>query len=90
MQVNEGLLTDRTVVTDALDVKETSIGCKADLFQIFEVLQSASYTEVIGVVDHRFGPQGTALLEVLFDARSLVVHMQRRRDAVGDDAGAVP
>ena len=29
MQVNEGILTDRTVVTDALDVKETSIGCKA-------------------------------------------------------------
>ena len=29
MQVNEGILTDRTVVTDALNVKETSIGCKA-------------------------------------------------------------
>ena len=50
MQVNEGLLTDRTVVTDALDVKETSIGCKADPFEIIKVLQSASYTEVIGVI----------------------------------------
>ena len=30
----------RTVVTDALDVKETSIGCKADLFEIFEILQT--------------------------------------------------
>ena len=59
------------------------------LVEIFEVLQSASYTEVIGVVDHRFGPQGAALLEVLFDARSLVVHMQRRRDTVGDDAKVI-
>lgn len=53
MQVSEGLLTHRTVVTDALDVKETSIGCKADLFEIFEILRlrpmAKSYQSLITI-----------------------------------------
>jgi hypothetical protein len=40
------------------------------------------------VVDGRLGAQGTPLLEVLLDARGLVVDVQRRGDALGDDAGA--
>ena len=49
-------------------------------------MQASADGEIAGVVDRGLGAQGTILLEVLLDARGLVVDVQRRRDAVGDDA----
>jgi len=50
-----GLLANEVVVSDGLDVEETSIGLKADLPQRGEVLQSFADSEVAGIVDVRFG-----------------------------------
>ncbi len=78
MQGIESGCSDRTVVTDALDVEKTSGGVEADLLEVIEVDQSALDAEVIRVVDHLLRSQGTAFLEVLLDTRMLVIHMQRR------------
>ena len=53
-----GLLANEVVVSDGLDVEETSIGLKADLRQRGEVLQSFADSEVAGVVDGGFSTQG--------------------------------
>ena len=73
---------DRTV----LDVERTPVGLEADLLEAIEVAQPALDAEVVRVVDCRPAPQGAALLEVLPDARTLAGRVQRRQDAVGDDA----
>src|SRR5215471_18023417 len=44
--------------------------------------------EVVGVVDGGLGAQRLPLLMVLLDRRVLVVHVQARRDVLGDDPGA--
>jgi hypothetical protein len=35
-------------VTDALDVKETPVGCKADLAQLYEIIDASADGEVAG------------------------------------------
>ena len=90
VQRSERLGSDGAVVAEALDAEQASVGSKADLLQIIEVLQPAADIEVIRVVDDRLGAQRATLLVVLLDARVLVVHMQRRDDPVGNDAGAIP
>src|ERR1700726_1539865 len=46
--------------------------------------------EVAGVVDGGFGAKRLSLLVVLLDAGLLVIDVQRRHHAVGDDTGAEP
>jgi len=53
-----GLLANEAVVSDGLDVQETSIGLKADLPKRGKVLQSFADSEVTGIVDGRFSTQG--------------------------------
>ena len=53
-----GSLANEAVVSDSLDVEETSIGLKADLPQRGEVVQSFADSEVTGIVDGRFSTQG--------------------------------
>jgi hypothetical protein len=53
-----GSLADEAVVSDGLDVEETSIGLKANLAQRGEVLQSFADPEVTGIVDGGFSAQG--------------------------------
>lgn len=67
---------DRAVVTDTLDVEETSVGGEADLPQSGKVLQSFADLEVAGVVDDGFGPERSSLLVILLDAGFLVVDVQ--------------
>src|SRR5215831_3861840 len=78
---------DEAIMADALDVEQTSVGCKADLAQLSKILDTAADTKVACVVDGRFGSQCLQQLVILLDTRLLVVDMQRRHDAVGDDAG---
>jgi hypothetical protein len=86
------LLEDRlgevAVLADALDLEHATVGGKADGPQRGQIAQASAEAEVAGVVDGGFGPQRAFLLEVLLDARGLVVDVQRRGDVVGDDAGA--
>src|SRR5712691_12912641 len=86
----EGCLADETVVTDALDVEQTSVGCEADGAQFVEIFDASADPEVTGVVDRCFGSQCLFLLVVLLDPALLVVDVQRRGDALGDDARAEP
>src|SRR5215467_15726468 len=46
-------LADEAIMTDALDVEQTSIGCKADLAQLRKILDAAADTKVACVVDGR-------------------------------------
>ena len=90
VEVVERFGADGAVVADMLDAQQASVGGEADPFEIIEVLQPSADIEVVGVVDHRLGPQCAALLVVLLDAGVLVVDVQRRGDPVGCHAGPVP
>ena len=68
LHVLERGLADEAIVTDALDVKETSVGCKADLAECGKVFDAASDTKVACVVDRRFGSKRLQQLMVLLDA----------------------
>src|SRR6202047_3703725 len=83
----EGSFANETVVTDALDVEQTSVGREADHTQFFEIFDASANGEVTGIVDCRFGSEGLSLFVVLLDTRFLVVDVQRGNHAVGDDAG---
>src|SRR6202171_3146859 len=86
----EGGFADEAVVTDALDVEQTSVGRKADLAQFREIFDASANGEVAGVVDGGFGAKRLSLLVVLLDAGLLVVDVQRRDHAVGDATGGEP
>ena len=90
LQVLEGGFADETVVTDALDVEQPSIGRKADLAQFREIFNAPADSKVAGVIDDAFGAKRLSLLVVLLDAGLLVIDVQRRHHAVGDDTGAEP
>src|ERR1700704_3014065 len=77
-------------MADALDVEQTSVGRKADLTQVLEIFDASADREVASVVDGRFSSKRLSLLVILLDTGLLVVNVQRRHHAVGDDAGAKP
>lgn len=49
-----------SIVTQLLDVKQTSVGGKADLPQERQVLERLANSKFSGVVDSGFGAQGAA------------------------------
>ena len=75
-------------MAQTLDVEQPSIGRKADLAQLRQIVQALADAEVVGIVDRRLGAQGPILLVILLDARALVVDVQGRSDVLGDDTGA--
>jgi|SRR5579863_9269711 len=79
LHVLEGSFADEAVVSDALDVEQTSVGCKADLAQILEILDASADGEVAGVVDRGFGSKCLSLLVILLDAGLLVIDVTARR-----------
>src|SRR4029077_13417586 len=90
LQILERGLADEAVVADALDVKQTPVGRKADLAQFREIFDAPADVEVAGIVDGRFGSKRLSLLVVLLDAGLLVIDVQRRHHAIGDHTGAEP
>src|SRR5579863_1156843 len=79
------------VVADGLDAEQAPVGGEADLPQVGQAGQPFGDAEVGGrVVDGGLGPDGPAELVVLLYFRMLVVDVQARDHAVGDDAGAEP
>src|ERR1700693_1682706 len=76
LHVLEGGFADEAVVTDALDVEQTSVGRKADLAQFREIFDASADGEVAGIVDGGFGSKRLSLLVVLLDAGLLVIDVQ--------------
>jgi hypothetical protein len=62
LQVLERCFADEAVVADALDVKQTPVGGKADLAQFREIFDASADVEVTGVVDGRFGSKRLSFL----------------------------
>src|SRR5215472_16923975 len=75
LQVLERGFTDEAIMADALDVEQTSVGCKAELAQFGKVYDASTDTKITRVVDGRFSSKGFPLLVVLLDAGLLVVDM---------------
>src|SRR5262249_40569492 len=73
LQVLERCFADEAIVADALDVKQTSVGRKADLAQFGKVFDAPADVEVAGVVDGRLSPKRLSLLVILLDASLLVI-----------------
>jgi hypothetical protein len=67
LHVLERGLADKAIVTDALDVKETSVGRKADLAQFGKVFDAAADAKVACVDDRRLGLKRLQQLVVLLD-----------------------
>src|SRR6202451_2925208 len=88
LHILEGGFADEAVVTDALDVEQPSVGCKADLAQFREILDAPADGKVAGLVAWGFSAKRLSFLVVLLDAGLLVIDVQRRHHAVGDDTGA--
>jgi hypothetical protein len=61
LQVLEGGFADETVVTDALDVEQPSVGRKADLAQFREIFNAPADSKVAGVIDGGFGAKRLSL-----------------------------
>src|SRR3979409_1570603 len=76
LQVLERCFADEAVVADALDVKQTPVGRKADLAQFRKIFDAPADVEVTGIVDGRFGSKRLSLLVVLLDAGLLVIDVQ--------------
>ena len=51
LHVLEGRFADEAVVADALDVEQTSVGGKADVAQLVEILDASADGEVAGIID---------------------------------------
>lgn len=71
-----------------MDVEETPVGQKADLPEGGKIVEPSADTEVTGVVDGGFGPEGLALLVILLDPGVLVVDVEGGGDPLGYDPGA--
>jgi hypothetical protein len=84
----EHLLSDVAVCARSLHVEKTSVGRKADLSQLGEIMEQPADTEVAGVVNGGLGPKGTPFLVVLLDLGMLVVNVDRWRYSLRDDPGA--
>ena len=86
----ECIFGEDAVVAQAFDLEQPAIGRKADLAQLGQVVQAFADAEVVAVVDGGLGAQRPAFLVILLDARVLVVDVQGRGHALGEDAGAEP
>src|SRR5450756_687938 len=84
----ERRLTDEAVMTDALDVEQTSIGCEAYGAELIEIFDASTDFEVASVINGGFGSECLAFLVVLLDPVLFVVDVQRRDNTMGNHPGA--
>ena len=87
-ELGDGGLAVGGVVADFLDVRETPGGREAGCPQRGQVVQPFADAEVARVVDRGFRPERFSFLVVLLDLGVLVVDVQRRDHALGQDPGA--
>ena len=79
---------DPAVVAQMFDAQEAPVGGKADLPQGGQIAERTTDLEVIRVVDGGLGAKGLPFFVVLLDLGFFVLHMERRHNAFGEDAGA--
>ena len=77
-------------MADLLDVEETPGGGEAGCPQRGQVVQPFADAEVAGVVDRGLRSERLPFLVVLLDLRVLVIDVQGRDHALGEDPGAEP
>jgi hypothetical protein len=82
------IVTDQAVVAKIFDAQEASVGGKADLPQGGQIAERTTNLEVIGVVDGGFGAKGLPFFVVLLDLGFLVLDVEGRHDALGENARA--
>src|ERR1700736_422960 len=82
------LFREDGVVSNPLDVKETSVGPEADLPECGKVVEPSPDPEIIGVVDRGLSAEGPALFVVLLDASGFVIDVQRGGHAFGNHTRA--
>jgi hypothetical protein len=58
LQVLERGFTDEAIMADAFNVKQTSVGCKANSAQFGKVFDASADAKVTRIVDSRFGSKG--------------------------------
>jgi hypothetical protein len=87
LELLQGSFRHDRVLRDGLDLEHAPVGLKPDLAECRQA-EALAEVEVAGVVDGGFGAQGLPLFVILLDARALVVEVQRRDHAVGNDARA--
>src|SRR5262245_41485050 len=88
LHLMERSFADEAIVTDALDVEQTSIGREADDAELVEIFDTSADVEVASVIDGGFGSRGLAFLMLRLYPALLIVYVQRRGDALADDARA--
>ncbi|HEY5729083.1 MAG TPA: hypothetical protein VIS72_03470 [Anaerolineales bacterium] len=81
-------LGEMTVVTDMLDVQQTSIDFSTNLLQEGQIRKIQTNAEVFWIIDDGFRAQGPVFLEVLFHQGFLVFNVQIGVDARLDHTGA--
>src|SRR5258706_5992187 len=85
---SESIFAEDAIVAEALELDQWAVGRKADLAQLWKVMQAPADSEVVGIVDGGFSAQGSIFLVILLDARVLVIDVQGRGHIVGHHPGA--
>lgn len=83
---SESIFAEDAIVAQALDFDQSAVGGKADLAQLWKVVQTSADSEVVSIVDGGFGAQGPIFLVILLDAHGLVIDVQGRGHHPGADA----
>src|SRR5579859_6735222 len=91
IQLQHSFFSNSAILTETFDFENTSVGLKADLPQRWQVTQSFADGKVAGVVDGCLGAGAHFahcgnLLEILLDARVLIVDVQRGNHTLGEHA----
>ena len=90
LQAVEGLRFERAVMTDAFDREQGAVDLIAEGAQVRKLVEGFPEIEVVGIVDGEFGAKAPTFFEVLLEMGVLVVDVQTRLDAVGNDPCAIP
>src|SRR5438477_8623938 len=82
----KGLGADLTVMGELLDWEHTAIGSESNLAQLGQVVEASAHPEVVGIIDGSFRAQASTLFMVLLEVGVFIIDVQRRHDALGNNA----
>src|SRR5438876_8315336 len=89
LETVEGVLSEDTVVADALDFQELAIDLLAEVAQVREVGEPLGHVEILRAIDRGFGAEGVLLLEILLDVGRLIFDVKTGLHSVGNHPRAI-